>query len=256
MTARRWPTGLLFPLGLVLIWELASDVGLVPSAWFPAPSQVLAALAMLARGELWEHAWATLLRLLLAFVLAAVPGVLLGLAMGLSPFWRALLEPYVLVFYPMPKIALLPLAMILMGVNERTFVAVAALTAFLQILVNTMGGVAGLDRTLLQAAENYGARGWRLFFIVVLPGTLPHVFTGLRLGLGLALVLTVIIEFTAARVGLGSLVLRYWQTLQVQPMFAVLLVIGIIGLVVTRGLEWAGTRLMPWYEDVSVARTR
>lgn len=242
----------LLPACLVLLWELASRSTPVLGKYFPPPTAILGGLRLLLdHGELVFHLEATLARLAVAFVLAAVPGVVLGLLMGVSSFWRSLLEPYVLLLFPMPKIALLPLVMILLGVNEKAFVATASVTAFFQIIVSTLGGALSIDPVLLEAAHNYGARGRRLFWKVILPATLPHILTGLRLGLGLALVLTIVVEFTAAKTGLGRLVWQYWQTLQPPVMSAAFAVIGALGLLLTRGLEVVGDRLTPWYEDLS-----
>lgn len=246
-------TTYLFPLALLAAWEAVSRNTAILGKYLPAPTAIALEMGRLLAGgeDLWLHLRATLVRLVLSFLLAAVPGVLIGLLMGLSPVVRALCEPYVRFLFPMPKIALMPLFMIISGVNERTWIVTAAVTAFFQILLNTMAGAMSLDQHLLEAAHNYGARGWRMFVKVLLPGALPHVFTGLRLGLGLALSLTIVVEFTAARDGLGQMVWRSWQTLAVHTMFAAFVLVGIIGLVVTRGLERLGDRLMPWHEDLT-----
>ncbi len=238
---------LALPVGILLVWELLGRAGALNLSYFPPPLVVGKEFARLvSTGVLWEHLQATILRLGAAFLLAAVPGVLLGLLMGMSRLVRSALEPYMVMLFPMPKIALLPLVMIIMGIGEKAFIVTAALTAFFQIVVSTLAGVLCLDKVLIEAAENFGARGPRLFFKVILPGSLPYIFTGLRLGLGLALILVVVIEFVTAKSGLGNLVWASWQTLQVQTMYSAFLVVGLIGLGVTRGLERLGERLMPW----------
>ncbi len=246
----------LFPSLLLVLWEAVARGTTILGKYLPPPTAIVLELIRLLGGgdDLWLHLKATLVRLVLAFILAAVPGVALGLLMGLSPLLRALLEPYILALFPLPKIALLPLFMIVSGVNERTWIITASVTAFFQIIVSTLAGVMSLDHHLLEAAHNFGARGPRLFFKVLLPGALPQIFTGLRLGLGLALVLTIVVEFTATNDGLGQLVWRSWQTLSVSTMFAGFVVVGLLGAAVTRGLERLGDRLMPWHEDLTRGR--
>ncbi|HEU5320112.1 MAG TPA: ABC transporter permease subunit, partial [Methylomirabilota bacterium] len=192
------------PLGLVVLWELASRLALVSPRYFPPPTVVGGTLVTsLAAGELGGELLVTLTRLGLAFALAALPGVPLGLLMGMARPVRAAVDPYVAVLYPVPKIALLPFLLIMLGVGEPAFVLTGALSAFFQIVISTLAGVQTLDPRLLDVGRNYGAHGARLFAKVILPAALPAIFTGLRLGLGLALVAVVAVEFIAARSGLG-----------------------------------------------------
>ena len=136
--------------------------------------------------------------------------------------------------------------LILLGVGESAFVVTAAITAFFQIVISTMGGVQTVDPRLLEVGRNYGARGVALFTKIVLPAAMPAVFTGLRLGLGLALISIVAVEFIAAKSGLGHLVFRYWQMLAAPEMFAAFALIGALGLAVTRGLRLWQTRALVW----------
>ena len=195
-----------------------------------------------------EGALVTLARLAAAFLLAAGPAVALGLAMGLWRPVRSAVEPYVALLYPLPKIALLPLLLIVLGVGEPAFVVTGAITAFFQIALSTAGGVQSLDPRLIEVGRNYGARGVRLFRKIILPGALPAIFTGLRLGLGLALVTVIVVEFVTAKSGLGHLVYRHWQMLITAEMYGAFVLVGALGLVLTRGLRrssaarWPGHR--------------
>jgi len=238
------------PAALLALWEIASRLALVSPRYFPAPTTIGWVLAdRLVEGDLGAQALVTLARLAAAFLLAAVPGVLLGLLMGVARPVRAAVEPYIAFIFPVPKIALLPFLLIILGVGEPAFVLTGAASAFFQIVISTLGGVQTLDPRLLEAGRNYGAHGARLFWKVILPAALPSIFTGLRLGLGLALVSLVAVEFIAAKSGLGHLVYRHWQMLSTPEMYAAFVLVGALGLALTRGLRALQARILTWQDD-------
>jgi NitT/TauT family transport system permease protein len=238
------------PLALLALWELSARLAVVSPRYFPPPTRVGGVLLQqLAAGDLGAESLVTLTRLALAFALAAVPAVPLGLLMGLLRPVRVAVEPYVAFLFPVPKIALLPFLLILLGVGEPAFVLTGAISAFFQIVISTLAGVQTMDPRLLDVGRNYGARGARLFRAVILPAALPSIFTGLRLGLGLALVTIVAVEFIAARSGLGHLVYRHWQTLATPEMYAAFALVGALGLLLTEGLRRLQARLLTWQEE-------
>lgn len=240
---------ILSPIGFVILWELTVQMGLVPETWFPAPTSIsVTFVELLQEGTLIEDTVITVRRLVGAFLLAAIPGISLGLLMGLSKPFRALMDPLISIIYPIPKIALLPLIIIIFGFGDTSIIVTASITAFFVIMLNTMAGVLEIDDVLLEAAENFHATGLKKFYKVVLPGAMPMIFTGLRLGMGLALIVTVAAEFIASEAGLGYMIYSTWQILQVEHMFCGFIVIGIIGYVSTVGVEKLGDYLMPWRE--------
>jgi NitT/TauT family transport system permease protein len=242
---------LAIPLSALALWELASRLALLSPRYFPPPTLVAATLAgLLSEGDLWGETLVTLNRLAVAFVLAAAPGVTAGLLMGLFRPVRNALEPYVALLYPLPKIALLPLFLILLGVGEKAFILTGAITAFFQVVISTLGGVQSMDPRLLEVGRNYGARGVSLFRKIILPAVLPSIFTGLRLGVGLALIAVIAVEFVTAKSGLGHLVFRYWQMLLTAEMFAAFVLVGLIGLALTRGLRVIQQRALNWKEEI------
>ena len=175
-------SGAALPVLLVAVWEIAARTGGVSPRYFPPPTVIAATLGqLLSAGAFWGDALTTLSRLAVAFLVAAGAGVPLGLAMGLWRPLRRAIGPSVALLYPLPKIALLPLFLILLGVGEGAFVFTAAVTAFFQIVTSTAGGAATIDPRLVEAGRNYGARGLALFRKVILPAALPAVLTGLRL---------------------------------------------------------------------------
>jgi NitT/TauT family transport system permease protein len=242
---------LVVPLTLLALWEVASRQAFLSPRYFPPPTAVAGALADgVVAGDLGAETLVTLTRLALAFAIAAVPAVPLGLLMGMVRPIRHAVDPYIAFLFPVPKIALLPFLLILLGVGEPAFVLTGALSAFFQIVISTLAGVQTMDPRLLDVGRNYGARGLRLFWKVILPAALPSIFTGLRLGLGLALVATVAVEFIAARSGLGHLVYRHWQMLSTTEMYGAFALVGALGLLLTRGLRTLQQRMLTWQEEI------
>jgi ABC-type nitrate/sulfonate/bicarbonate transport system permease component len=243
----------LSPLGFLLAWELLVIAGLLPETWFPRPSVIaVTTVDLIGDQTLVDHTITTVRRLIGAFLLAAIPGVTLGLVIGINRTARAIMDPIVSFAYPMPKIALLPLIIIIFGFGDTSIIVAASITAFFIIMLNTAAGVQNIDDVLLEAAENFHATGFKKFYKVILPGAMPLIFTGLRLGLGLALIVTIAAEFIASESGLGFFIFNSWQILQVTNMFAGFFVIAVLGFVSTAGLERLGAYLMPWQERDTV----
>lgn len=234
-------------VGLLLLWEVAAGRGWIHPAFFPAPTSVGQRLGELfGEGILTHHTLVTLHRLLWAFLAAALPGVALGLVLGVWSSAREVADPVVAFLYPIPSVLFFPLASLVLGRGEAARILTASVTPFFLMLLNTTAGVRQLDRGVMEAAMHYGAVGARLFWKVLFPGTLPWILTGARLGLGLALIVTVAVEMVGAEAGLGAYLWLSWQTLRVAEMYATLFVVALLGLTITYGVERLGERLLPW----------
>ena len=248
--ADRW-IAIASPIALLAVWEWASATGLLRTAFFPRPSTIAVHLRDLALdGTLWGHLGTTLARIGWSFSLAAVLGVAVGLAMGL---WRRLregLDPVFAAIYPIPSVLFLPLVSFLVPPGEIALVVTTAVTSFFLVAFTTTHGVRQIDRLVVEAARHYGAGGWRLFAAVLLPGALPYIFTGLRLGLGFALIVVVAVEIVSASRGLGALLWLSWQVLKVEDMYATFFVIALLGALLSYGLAALRARLLPWVPDV------
>ena len=241
------------PAAMLIVWELCARLAIVSPRYFPPPTLVAWTLVdRVVAGDLGGELLVTLTRLAFAFALAAVPAVPLALLMGMARPVRDLVEPYIAFILPVPKIALLPFLLIILGVGEPAFVLTGASSAFFQIVISTLAGVQTMDPRLIEVGRNYGAHGPRLFWKVILPAALPAIFTGLRLGLGLSLVTLVAVEFVAAKSGLGHLVYRHWQMLSTPEMYAAFALIGALGLVLTRGLRAVQARVLAWQDEIGV----
>lgn len=246
---------LLSPLFLLLAWEGLVRTGLLDYRFFPAPSMLVDVLVGMAlSGELWGHLRISLWRVLAGFAVGALPAITLGLLMGWFRAVHAFFDPLIAATYPVPKIALLPLFLILFGLGETTKIVTVAVAVFFVVLITTANGVRLVDPILIEAAQSYGAKGRRLFFQVILPATLPAIFTGLRLGLGVALLVIVGAEFVASNKGIGYLIWISWSTLAVTKMYVGLVAIALLGVLTTNGLEWLRKALMPWANDFPTVR--
>ena len=242
-------------LAMLAAWETLVRMGLLRAAFFPAPTSIAHTLGGMAlSGELWLHVATTLGRLLASFLMAVVPGTALGLAMGWWVGMRLAADPLVRLLFPIPSIAFFPLVIFYLGLSEWGLLLTAAITPFLLIAVQAAAAVEGLERTLLEAGRNYGATGRRLFLRVIFPAALPYLFIGYRLALGVGLIVTVAVEMIMAKHGLGGFLWHSWQILRIEEMYVGLVLIGLLGIVVTYGLEALADRLMPWQVDLLRAK--
>jgi NitT/TauT family transport system permease protein len=235
------------PLLILLVWEVLARTERIDPLFWPAPSSLWdTARELIEDGSLLEDIWASTLRILGGFVLGAVPGVILGLAMGL--FWpvRVFFMPIATAIYAVPKIAILPMVIIAFGIGEISKLVVVALSIFFLVVLNTMSGVLTIDRSYQDVAKNFGANGWQLFFTVALPGALPAIFTGLRLALGFSLIVIVGTEFLAAKNGVGHLIWQSYQTLAIKKMYVGLIATGLMGWVLTLALDAIERIALPW----------
>lgn len=237
--------------GLVAVWETLARLSLLPPVLFSSPTAVMGTLLESFRsGEMVRHVTATLLRTIPGLLIGAVPGLLLGLAMGWSVTLRRAVDPILMAVHPIPKIAILPLLMIFLGIGEASRIAVAAVAAFFPMLINTMAGVRQISPLYLEVAENYGASRWKLFTRVVFPGSLPMSLSGLRLAANVTLLVTISAEIVMAEVGLGSLLWLAWETLRVELLYATLVVVSLLGIGLSTSLHALRRTLIPWEPDL------
>lgn len=236
------------PIVLVVAWELSARALIIDPRFFPPPTRILTAGGeMLASGELWEHTGPTLMRLLVGGGLGAVAGIVVGLLMGSSRALNAALGPLFSALYPLPKIAIFPILLMIFGPTELPKIIAVFITTFFVMQIATVSGVWAIDRKLLEAGAAYGATGFARFRFVVLPGAMPFVFSGLRTATGTAVVVVTAVEFTgASTTGLGYLIWNSWQLFIPEKLYVGLLVIGIIGAVLTTVLARSEKLLLPW----------
>jgi NitT/TauT family transport system permease protein len=222
------------PIGLLIAWEIAARLDIIDVRFFPAPSTIIAVLIELARsGELMENVTISLQRIFLGFLLGSVPGVVIGIVMGISRPVRAFVEPLIAATYPIPKSSILPLILLIFGLGEMSKVMMVAIGVFYPIAINSTAGVLQISPIYLDVGKSFKASRWDTFRSIALPGALPFIMTGVKLGMGLALILIAVAEMVGARSGIGFMIWSAWETFSVGRMYAGLFVIALIGFVLS-----------------------
>jgi sulfonate transport system permease protein len=247
LRARDLTLAVLTPVVLLLLWEVAALVGVLDARLFTPPSDILVrGWEMIASGELWVHVGATVARLAAGFLLGSVAGIAVGLVMGVWRPVRAALGPTFTALYALPKIAILPLLLLIFGLTETPKVLSVAISVFFVVQINTLAGILQIDSRILEAARAYRAAGWKLFRYVLLPAATPSIMTGLRVAAGMAVIVVTAVEFVASNNGLGYLIWNSWQLFQPQTMFVGLIVVSVIGATVTGLVILLERALLPW----------
>jgi ABC-type nitrate/sulfonate/bicarbonate transport system permease component len=238
------------PLLLLLLWELAVRAGALDGRFFPAPTAIFSrAVELAVSGELLENIWVSMRRLFLGFWLGLIPGLLLGVSMGLFRPVRAALNPLVSGTYPIPKSALLPLILLIFGLGESSKIVMVAIGVFYPVVLNTTSGVLQIQDIYYDVAANCNASRRQVFRTVALPGAMPSIMTGVELGAGLGLILIAIAEMVGAESGLGFMIWNAWQLYSVETMYVGLLTIALIGYALSLFLNELSRRLIPWRSE-------
>lgn len=235
------------PVLLLIVWELTSRFNLIDQRFFPPPSAIAGtAWQMITSLELFTHMWATLQRVFIGYMLGAVPGLVLGLILGLSAPIRRILGPVFAALYPVPKIAILPLILLIFGPGDASKYVIIAIGVFFLMLYNTLGGVVQTPQIYLDVAKNARASRFQTFVRIALPSALPNIFTGLRLAAGSSYIIIAAAEFLGARSGVGFFIWASWQTFAVSRMFVGIVVISAMGYFTILALELLERKLVPW----------
>ena len=258
----RWPFSPQFSLSLLsvavllLVWWGVTALNLVAPLFLPPPQQVLKKLLLIASPQgfmdatLWQHLGASLARMLVALFFAALIGIPVGIAMGLSPAIRGLLDPLIELYRPVPPLAYLPLMVIWFGIGETSKILLIYLAIFAPVTLSTLAGVKNAQQVRIRAAQALGASRWQLLRFVILPGALPEILTGLRIGLGVGWSTLVAAELIAATRGLGFMVQSAGEFLATVVVLAGIAVIAAIAFGLELGLRALQRRLTPWHGEI------
>lgn len=227
-----WLIGVVSVVVFLAVWQAVAVARVVPELFLPGPIDIAGALADYVRSPEFVQDVATSgQELLLGFGLAIVTGLPIGLLIGWYRRLRYALDPFISFFYSVPRIALLPLLIIWFGIGIWSKVAVIFLGAFFPIAINTLAGIRSLDPPLLRAARSFGASDMQIFRTVALPGSVPFILTGIRLGVGHALIGVVVGELVAAQHGVGLAMATAGSTFQTSKVFAGLIIIAGVGVI-------------------------
>jgi ABC-type nitrate/sulfonate/bicarbonate transport system permease component len=244
---KRRLLGLVTLLVLAGAWELVTRGGLVDSISMVPLSKILRAFFdLLMSGEIFVWLGPSLYRLSLGFLAAAAAGVVVGLVMGYFRIAYDLLEPLVEFLRPLPSPAYIPIVILFLGIDDAMKIAVIAFASFFPVVINTYSGVVNVDPTFVDVARTLGVRRRDIALRVILPAALPFTFSGLRVSLGIALIVTVLSEMIAGNSGIGFFVLDMQRAFRNAEMFAAVIVLGIVGYLLNRLFLWVERRAVGW----------
>ena len=258
----RWPLSRQVTLSigtlavLLTVWWTVAALQLISPLFLPPPQQVLAKLLIIAGPQgfmdatLWQHLAASLTRIVLALLAAVLIGIPVGIAMGLSPTVRGILDPVIELYRPVPPLAYLPLMVIWFGIGETSKILLIYLAIFAPVAMSALAGVKSAQQVRIRAAQSLGASRAQVLWFVILPGALPEILTGLRIGLGVGWSTLVAAELIAATRGLGLMVQSAGEFLATDVVLAGIAVIAIIAFLLELGLRALQRRLTPWHGEV------
>jgi NitT/TauT family transport system permease protein len=232
---------------VLTMWEVVVAAAHLNPIYLPRPSQILVALVMMFQtGDLFGDLLATLGRIFGGFAVALVAGTLLGIWMATSDRVSAIADNFIAALYPLPKVTLIPLLIIWLGTGGPFMLTISALGAIFPIVINTVLGIRQCDPGLILAARDLGASNRQVIRMVLLPSAVPSIFAGVRLGIGVSIILVVAAEMVVGKVGLGARLYLAGQVLETEQVFAVLIVLAILGVVVTKVQDLIDVWLNQW----------
>ncbi|HGU9818330.1 TPA: taurine ABC transporter permease TauC [Enterobacter chuandaensis] len=258
----RWPFSRQFTLSvgtllvLLAVWWIVAAQAWISPLFLPPPGQVLAKLITIAGPQgfmdatLWQHLGASLARILVALLAAVIIGIPVGIAMGLSPTVRGILDPLIELYRPVPPLAYLPLMVIWFGIGETSKILLIYLAIFAPVAMSALAGVKSAQQVRIRAAQSLGASRAQVLLFVILPGALPEILTGLRIGLGVGWSTLVAAELIAATRGLGFMVQSAGEFLATDVVLAGIAVIAVIAFGLELGLRVLQRRLTPWHGEI------
>lgn len=237
--------------GLLALWWVATHAGWIKPLFLPKPETIWLALKQSIDGDLDNHtlgvhfAW-SLYRVFSAFLLAVVIGIPVGIAMGVSRIARGLFDPPIEFYRPLPPLAYLPLMIIWFGIGEKAKIMLLFLSIFAPVALAARAGVKSIAQEQIQAALSMGASYRQVIQYVILPGAMPEILVGLRIGMGVGWTTLVAAEMVAADAGLGKMVFNASNFLRTDVVILGILAIGVVAYVFELIMRWIERRVVPW----------
>jgi len=232
---------IIIPVMFLFFWEMVSHIIVKKLVLLPPPSKVFYSLyEMILSGEIFVHSLDSILRVLSGFIIAGSVAIPVGLIMGWNNLVEKLLDTSVNMLRPIPATAWIPASILLFGIGNKPALFLVFIGTVWPLLLNTISGVKSIDKIYIMAAQTMGVKGKALFKKVVLPAALPEIFTGIRIGMGVAWTCVIVAELLAVRSGLGYLIMESRLLVRPDKVFAGMIMIAIIGL----GLDYFTRVLM------------
>lgn len=241
---------------LLALWEILTRSYLISPELLPPFSSTLATLgSILISGELLTHTKASLFRLLIGLVVAIGIGVPLGMAIGWQRRAEEFFNPLLTMIYPMPKPALIPLFMLWLGIGDLSKITIIVMGCLIPIVITAQHGAKTVSRQVIWSARSMGAKERRLLFNVVLPASLPHLLSGIRIAVAVSFLLVVSSEMIAAKSGLGYLIFLSMEVGNYRVMLASTLTVTFLGFIFTALFDWWIKRILVWHHTPEERRS-
>jgi NitT/TauT family transport system permease protein len=232
-------------VGMVALWWGAVELFKIPAYLLPGPQSVFARLVT-DGALLWTHSKVTLTEILLGFGITIVTAIPLGLLIALSPLAKQLVYPPIMLMQLVPKIAVAPLFLVWLGFGIESKVLLTVLLTFFPLLIASISGFQILDDRLLYLTRSMGATSWQTFRFLRFPAALPVIFSGVKTSATIAATAAIVAEFVGANKGLGYVLLRGTSTMDIELVFAVLVVLTLIGVAINYAVEFCEWAMTPW----------
>ena len=234
-------------LVVLAVWQAAGGAGLVSSLFLPTPLAIAKAIWQLAvSGALWQNVSASLMRIGIGWVLGTIAGIGVGFAIGLFNYARAVGITFISALFPIPKIALLPLLILWLGIGEEPKIATIALGVFFSTAISVYSGVDAVPRNLIRMAQSFNVPFSTIVRRVIWPGALPAILAGFRITTSIALLLVVSAEMIGAEHGIGAFVLQAGNLMQTDQLLAGVVILSLFGLAVGKLINLLEARLLRW----------
>ncbi len=238
------------PLVLLIAWEVCSRRELIEPRFFPAPSKVWStAVELFEAGTLQTHVLASVRRMLIGFVVGCGLGVVAGTLLSLSRTVRVGLQPLIYALWTVPKLALLPLLLLIFGLGEMPIIILVAINCFFLVAIPTTAAMIGVPASYREATQSFSSSRWSMLRHVTVPASLPQVFVALRLAAGASILVLVAAEFVQGDEGLGYLIWNSWSLFLADRMYVGIVLVAVVGALFTMFIGWVGHRLSPWYRE-------
>jgi ABC-type nitrate/sulfonate/bicarbonate transport system permease component len=245
-TQFNWPGWLAFA-AILFFWEITSRAAPKLQLYVPAISQILWVLGqLLLSGAIARHLGVTLARFLEGYLFAATMAVSLGIVLGYFRSLHSWLEMLIEFLRPMPSVAIIPVAILILGIGDSMIVAVTVYASMWPILINTIDGVRRIESTLIDTGRTFGLSRGQILWQIILPGASSYIVTGLRIGLSIALILVTTAEMIAGSKGLGFFILDEERSMNSGNMYAGIILVAVLGYALNRGFLTLEAKAMKW----------
>lgn len=236
------------PIGLLVLWQLLAQAGLITTRVLPAPTQILeAAVRLTASGELPQNVRISAVRALIGFAIGGSIGLILGVLNGVIPIAERLLDSSIQMIRNVPHLAMIPLVILWFGIGDQARIFLVILGVFFPIYINTFYGIRSIDPNLIEMGRVYGLRPRELFWQIILPGALPSVLVGLRYALGLMWLTLIVAETIAANSGIGYMAMNAREFMQTDVVVLSILLYALLGKLADVAVRLLERWWLPWH---------